>query len=341
MTTSYNSNEAAAKSRHPYLDLFLISFLILFFELASIRWFGSMVVFLTFFTNIVLLATFLGMSAGCWSALRGRDWLGRVMPLLLLSIVLACAVLLISSAFSRVMIDVGGQGSPQQVYFGTEYEAKDPTTFVVPFELLAAVFFVLIAFVFVGLGQVMGRAFDESQDRLWAYISNIMGSLAGIAAFALAAYLWTPPIVWFTVVVAIWLYFLKRRTLGQLYCGLAVLVVLGLVDYNTTVHPVSMSSEAGYYTQVWSPYYKIIYSPRGSSINTNNIDHQSMVQIQQAGPAYSLPHLLNRDAGAHPFENVLIIGAGSGNDVSAALANGAKHVDAVEIDPAIYSLGLA
>jgi hypothetical protein len=43
------------KPARPYIDLFLISFLILFFELACIRWFGSTVVFLTFFTNVVLL----------------------------------------------------------------------------------------------------------------------------------------------------------------------------------------------------------------------------------------------------------------------------------------------
>jgi SAM-dependent methyltransferase len=52
-----------------------------------------------------------------------------------------------------------------------------------------------------------------------------------------------------------------------------------------------------------------------------------------------LPHLLNRDAGGTPFEQVLIVGAGSGNDVAAALRYGAKHVDAVEIDPAIFDLG--
>jgi len=51
--------------------------------------------------------------------------------------------------------------------------------------------------------------------------------------------------------------------------------------------------------------------------------------------------LLNRDAGGKPFEDVLIIGAGSGNDVAAALENGAKHVDAVEIDPAIFAIGKA
>jgi len=52
-------------------------------------------------------------------------------------------------------------------------------------------------------------------------------------------------------------------------------------------------------------------------------------------------HLLNRDAGGQPFEEVLIIGAGSGNDVAAALENGAKHIDAVEIDPAILDIGRA
>jgi hypothetical protein len=40
----------------PYVELYFVSFLLLFFELACIRWFGSTVVFLTFFTNIVLLA---------------------------------------------------------------------------------------------------------------------------------------------------------------------------------------------------------------------------------------------------------------------------------------------
>ena len=45
------------RTPHSSIDLFLVSFLILFLELACIRWFGSTVVFLTFFTNIVLLAT--------------------------------------------------------------------------------------------------------------------------------------------------------------------------------------------------------------------------------------------------------------------------------------------
>jgi hypothetical protein len=36
--------------------------LVLFFELAYIRWFAAYVVFLQFFANVVLIASFLGMS---------------------------------------------------------------------------------------------------------------------------------------------------------------------------------------------------------------------------------------------------------------------------------------
>jgi SAM-dependent methyltransferase len=66
-----------------------------------------------------------------------------------------------------------------------------------------------------------------------------------------------------------------------------------------------------------------------------------MKAIAAGGEAYSVPYLLNRDSGGKPFDDVLVVGAGSGNDVESALAHGAKHVDAVEIDPAIYDLGRA
>src|SRR5262249_61404941 len=49
--------------------------------------------------------------------------------------------------------------------------------------------------------------------------------------------------------------------------------------------------------------------------------------------------LHNGDAGGNAIGDVLIIGAGSGNDVSRALQWGARHIDAVEIDPVIQRLG--
>jgi SAM-dependent methyltransferase len=96
---------------------------------------------------------------------------------------------------------------------------------------------------------------------------------------------------------------------------------------------------------LWSPYYRIDYERTPSrAIQVNLIGHQQMISREASNTpahAYALPHALNRDAGGAPFQDVLVIGAGSGNDVSRALQWGARHVDAVEIDPVIYRLGRA
>ena len=93
--------------------------------------------------------------------------------------------------------------------------------------------------------------------------------------------------------------------------------------------------------ELWSPYYRINYAPATREIAVNLIGHQTMVSRNDPFPAYAIPYLLNRDAGQSPFRDVLIIGAGSGNDVSRALQWAAPdaRIDAVEIDPVILSLG--
>src|SRR6266849_3680141 len=64
------------------VELFLISLIILFLELATIRWFPAHVLYLTFFTNAVLLACFLGMSVGCLAASRPQNFLAYTPPIL-------------------------------------------------------------------------------------------------------------------------------------------------------------------------------------------------------------------------------------------------------------------
>ena len=66
-----------------------------------------------------------------------------------------------------------------------------------------------------------------------------------------------------------------------------------------------------------------------------------MLSRNQPYPAYALPYLLNRDSGQRRFHDILIVGAGSGNDVSRALEWAVEdaHIDAVEIDPIILRLG--
>jgi hypothetical protein len=143
-----------------------------------IRWFSATVVFLTFFTNIVLIACFLGMSCGCLAARQRWNWLAWF-PLLAFGTFTAARVIMaLYSRWGGLAVDVGHQASPQEVFFGTEYTNPDLAQFVVPIESIAALFFVLIALMFVGLGQVLGRAFDAHPNRVIAYSLNIGGSLA-------------------------------------------------------------------------------------------------------------------------------------------------------------------
>ncbi len=49
---------------NPKIRLTALSFLMLFLELALIRWLGENIVFLSYFTNFVLLGSFLGIGLG-------------------------------------------------------------------------------------------------------------------------------------------------------------------------------------------------------------------------------------------------------------------------------------
>jgi SAM-dependent methyltransferase len=323
--------EGASIERRACLDLFLISFLILFFELAAIRWFSGTVVFLTFFTNIVLLACFLGMSVGLLAARRSQRFVTTVLPLAVLAFLAAIATHLLYLTWAeKLTIELGSQQlSPQLIYFGTEYRPADPTRWLIPMWAVAGGFFALIAVMFVGLGQVMGRAFDSISNRVMAYSVDVLGSLTGIAAFAAMSYFQLSPAVWFLPVVLLILYFSGWRAPNQLTAGAATLVLVAI-----GAHGLTENGEVS-----WSPYYKVSYLPDDHTISTNDIGHQQMQEIDTQAPAYMVPYLLNRDAGGRPFEEVMIIGAGSGNDVAAALRAGPKHVDAVEIDPRINELG--
>src|SRR5438105_4987163 len=77
--------------RRPGARLFLISFLALYAELLCIRWIPAYVRFVAYFTNFILLASFLGLGAGILSARRRLPLGLRVFPWLLLAVVILVA----------------------------------------------------------------------------------------------------------------------------------------------------------------------------------------------------------------------------------------------------------
>ncbi len=339
------------------IDVFIASVLVLFLELACIRWFPAHVLFLTFFTNVMLLASFLGISVGCLAAGRRRNYLAWT-PLLLLLAIGTAQVIDWQRRATGSAIRVGNAVSPQLVFFGVESQPSDPSQFVVPIEAVSGLLFVLVALTLVGPGQQLGRSLARVSNRIEAYTVNIAGSLAGILLFTACSWLELGPIWWFGGVLAAIGYFQVARLgwwaarqpdapraseAGPIAAlavgGVAVLLLvslpttLGLTGTTPTTQPVDRAKE------LWSPYYRIQYAEASRFITVNLIGHQQMSSRESPFPAYALPHLFNRDAGQPPFAQVLVIGAGSGNDVSRALEWGAVRVDAVEIDPVILRQG--
>ena len=99
-------------------------------------------------------------------------------------------------------------------------------------------------------------------------------------------------------------------------------------------------------SEYWSPYYRITHVRLADErygaqvIHVNGIPHQNVWDLNdpRKEPFYEQVYRWFPD---RTFENVLIVGAGNGVDVAVALAHGAAHVDAVEIDPKIADIGRA
>src|SRR6186997_784605 len=216
-------------------DLFLISFLTLFLELTCIRWFPSHVLFLTFFTNTVLLASILGIAVGCLAAKRKSNLLLWT-PLVLMVALGSAHLVEWQRQVHAGVIDVGNQASPQMVFFGVEYQARDLSSFVIPIEVICGYFFLIIALAMMGPGQQLGRALARMPNRLEAYTIDILGSIFGIVVFAACSFLELPPTWWFALVMAGFVWFLapdNRRRGFALALGPALVLLLSVAPQGT------------------------------------------------------------------------------------------------------------
>src|SRR5262249_12733205 len=155
----------------------------------------------------------------------------------------------------------------------------DVAQFAVPIEAIAALFFVLVALMFVGLGQVLGRAFDAYPDRVMGYTLNIGGSLAGIAAFSAISVMQAPPVVWFFI-SCVGIAYLLQQTGSLTWLRALALVALVLV---VSVPP---HRSAATHDNRWSPYYLVDHDYNARSITVNTIGHQAMVPFETAGSSY-------------------------------------------------------
>src|SRR4030067_3001220 len=94
------------------LKLVLISHLVFLLELAYIRWLSAYILYLGYFTNLVLLAALLGIGAGTLLAARSSQLL-RWLPALLFG-------LICSTLFTRTQVNPEFEGL---VFFTSTQEA--------------------------------------------------------------------------------------------------------------------------------------------------------------------------------------------------------------------------
>lgn len=340
--------------------LFLISVLALYLELLLIRWIGTEIRIFAYLQNTVLVVCFFGLGIGLFTADRAVEYWKGARALLLLAVLLLIpvtrdALMAISQTLSVLgqlniwyQVDFGGK-----LYNGLAVLAGLVGTFAL---------MMLIMEPFVPLGRVLGRLMDDHPRTIVAYSVNVSGSLVGIWLFVFLSSQLAPPPVWFGVLFLLYLPFLLERRAGWLASAIALLVIVPVTWF---------SLPEGAVRTVWSPYQKLtIYDrelftpvpefPGKYLITVNNVGYQAIIDLRDldgssakgssangssANPAvgehpyrgfsqYDVPFLL------HPRpEDVLLVGAGTGNDASGALRNGATRITAVEIDPVILELG--
>jgi len=317
----------AKTSRRLALELVAASFVVLFQELALIRWLPAQVRVLAYFPNLILVSAFLGLGVGCLRA--GRRPLLWAWPVSL--VVLAAAAL----AASRVVF---AQDSGAEHLFLLYWDLSPDALVVHDVRLPILAFFVLSAVSFVPLGQVVAERLEEFRRRcgsLRGYAWDILGSLAGVTAFTVLGFAGAFPVTWFAAFLAAGFLFVAARPRERLgYLTAAALIVL----------IVARAERAQYY----SPYYALAVDQKpnetGFSVLANGSLHQFAFPARRGRAGYETTregyHLPYRLLKAPP-RRALVVGAGTGNDVAVLLDEGAERVDAVEIDPVILDIGRA
>ena len=313
--------------------IFAISMAALYFELLVIRYFGTEIRIFAYLKNITLIAGFCGIGIGMVLVKvpsRLRNWI----PLLF-------ALLFLSARYSQFLgLTHIGFFTPDDYVWGI-HSHLPPLAVKALFVVGLALFFTMMTGFFVFIGCLVGMELKDCRQ-LPGYSANLAGSLAGMLLFTAMSFYNTAPAAWILagcLLLSPFVY--QQRTLMAAMVGVILLTAI---------------PQPGAF---WSPYYRIDFAslpppsgwqtPAAYMLEVNHDYHQKAVDLSpdfvrrypdywpnnDALRSYDLPYEMIDNPG-----DVLVVGAGTGNDVAAALRHGAQHVDAVEIDPVIVRLGL-
>ena len=308
----------------------------LFLELAVIRWQVSIFPILAFYKNFGLLAAFGGLGLGYALAGRSRIPLVLVGPVLGLQIVSQMAL---KHGFGAAQIaDVVANPFVEELNYSVA-NVKTNVQLAAVYITLTYVF-LLTALAFIPVGQLAGRLMQRTAN-LRAYGLNLLGSLLGVVLMHVVSMFCAPPAIWFALSFLVLISFMVANRAALLTTACASLLTLVALAW-----PATLEIQA-----VYSPYQliEVMHSPSGyMHLHAAGAYYQRIENLDELAERgrkgdehaemllgrYSIPFWANPDA-----SKVAVVGAGTGNDVSAGLINGAESVTAVDIDPVIVRLG--
>jgi spermidine synthase len=341
---SAHSSNRGTRPWQTLLTIFVVSVVGLLLEMMLIRWIGTEVRIFAYLQNTVLIVCFLGLGMGCFTCQQPVN-MGRG----LLAFMLLTAML--SIPFARQI----AAGITEQLSGLTDFViwGQADSTGVATIALnvvcgLTLTFGIMLLLweIFIPMGRLLARSMNEHPNTIQAYSVNVAGSLIGIWLFVGLSACDTSPFVWVTVSAVLLAYFAgtSAERVRNLACLTATVAVAAFAGYEPDAVEVA-----------WSPYQKLTLAPSKDEnwpgvnfIFVNNTGYQALIDNSDAAvradkrvlpesyglTQYDLPMQFHAAA-----RRVLVVGAGSGNDVAGALRGGAEDVTAVEIDPAIIDFG--
>ena len=317
-------------SRSIPLQIGVATFAILVLELALIRWTSHQVRVFAYFNNLTLMAAFLGMGLGV--AIGGKrpnlqHWTLPILAVLSILLGLAERLNIIYLPFPDLSIVLWESESlpKARVFLGS--------------LLLVLFIFLLIVAVFLCAGSIVGHLFTMLPP-LEAYSADLLGSLLGVIVMTAVAGLGTSPPVWFAVAALPFLLFSRRVVT---FVSAAVVIFFAWLSVGSAQ---------------FSPYYRIDltrdtrFAGKPLLLSVNRDFHQILQNLSEKNVADPSRPPAERDA-LRAFQilydtpyhltprrdRALIVGAGTGNDASAALRAGFREVVSVDIDPLILRIG--
>jgi hypothetical protein len=322
--------------RRPGVQLFLISCFALYLELIGIRWLASEVRAFAYLKNIPLIVSFLGLGLGIMADSPRRS-MKPFLPFVLTIFILALAF----APLSGISLTPIPSSDDLWVWWSSEAHAASSSRSLVAlpaFMVIVAVFLFLLFALFFGVGEMI-RERLQAFPPLQAYSIDLLGSMAGVLLFTLVSFFHFSPLWWF--VIGFLIFFLMVRPKPAF-----------LLPSVTALAYLAVGIGGTY----WSPYYRIELIRRtltdhgelaSVALDVNHVFFQQMGNhsdeflrrnpqspMHTTASHYNLPYKFITNPG-----EVLVVGAGTGNDVAAALRHGARRVDAVDIDPLIVRLG--